>query len=689
MISIPFEEYEKDIEAGKLKERKNEIHEIFTNSNQHCTEEEYVLIEENLHIACTEGDIELINIYLNETISNGTKNLLFKIDRKTQTASLFRVNDENTEDIIIPRTVQHDSTEYLVTSVIGTVQENIKSIKFSENSAIETFYGTAFGYSEIEEIYFPASLKELKEGWCSDTDYLKKISVSPMNNHFVFKEDKYLLGKSDSNQDEFDILLFARRDIEEISIPSNIKIISSYAFANCDNLIKVEIPPNSNLQAIERYAFISTNINEIFIPPKVSKICNHAFKLCENLTKITIPPDSNLQTIEENAFSFSFIEEIYFPSSLKELDKSWCSDVTDLRRIIISPSNGQFVFKDDKYLLGKSNPNSKEFDTLLFASRDIKEIVIPSSIKIISSYAFENCQNFTKVELSPNSKLETIEKDSFRNSKIFGISFPASLRELKEGWCNFTSNLINLNISPMNGEFIFKEDKYLLGKSNPNINEFDTLLFARRDIDEIVIPSSVKIISSYAFQDCRNLNKVEIPPNSNLQTIEKFAFASSSIEEIFLPSKVLKICEFAFFCCINLKKIEIPPNSNLETIESRAFSNSSIEEICIPSKVSIICDSAFDNCAYLTKFGISENSALQIIESNAFYNSKISDFFIPSKVSKIHTNAFIFCFNLQIVEISENSRLKSIPFSSFHECSEFIFMIPSSLRKLFHLNNSI
>ena len=170
------------------------------------------------------------------------------------------------------------------------------------------------------------------------------------------------------------------------------------------------------------------------------------------------------------------------------------------------------------------------------------------------------------------------------------------MRELKEGWCNFTSNLININISPLNDQFIFKDDKYLFGKSNPNSNVFDTLLFARRDIKEIVIPSSIKIISSYdAFQDCRNLNKVEIPPNSKLQAIEKFAFTSSSIEEIFLPSKVLKICEFAFFCCINLKKIEIPPNSNLETIESHAFSNSSIEEIFIPSKVSIICDNAFDN----------------------------------------------------------------------------------------------
>lgn len=63
------------------------------------------------------------------------------------------------------------------------------------------------------------------------------------------KENKYLLGKSDPNNDEFDILLFASRDIEKISIPSNIRIISSYAFNYCLSLKKVEIPLNSNLES--------------------------------------------------------------------------------------------------------------------------------------------------------------------------------------------------------------------------------------------------------------------------------------------------------------------------------------------------------------------------------------------------------------------------------------------------------
>ena len=132
-------------------------------------------------------------------------------------------------------------------------------------------------------------MKELKEGWCYEATKLNKIIISPSNDQFIFKEDKYLLGKTNNNNDEFDILLFASRNIEEISIPSNIKIISSSAFYNCTNLTKIEIPSNSNLQTIESYAFSKSNIKEISIPSNVSKICESAFSYCENLIKIEIP----------------------------------------------------------------------------------------------------------------------------------------------------------------------------------------------------------------------------------------------------------------------------------------------------------------------------------------------------------------------------------------------------------------
>ena len=100
--------------------------------------------------------------------------------------------------------------------------------------------------------------------------------------------------------------------------------------------------------------------------------------------KITLKVGLSQDTDEANFWSDdATFEEIYFPASLKELGVGWCCGIEKLNKIIISPMNGQFIFKDDKYLLGKSDENEEEFNNLLFVGRDINEFFIPSNIKII------------------------------------------------------------------------------------------------------------------------------------------------------------------------------------------------------------------------------------------------------------------------------------------------------------------
>ena len=320
-FKIPVDQYKKDIDSLLSKEKKEKILDLLTNSNQLHSEDEFKEISYKLHDACKLGDIDLIQIYLSETIVNHTKDLTFKIDRRKKTASLFKIN--NIAHVVIPRTFQYESTEYLITSITGT-DWNIKSIKFLEDSAVNTIFYRSFSYSKIEEIYFPTSLRELREGWCAGTNKLTKIIISPLNDQFTFNEDKYLLGKTDPTREEFDKLLFVRRDIKKFSIPSYIKIISSYAFSHsnieeifissnvsticedafyfCENLKKVEISPNSNLQTIGSYAFSETNIEEIYIPSKVSTICEYAFSDCQNLRIIEIAEESGLKSISFSDF---------------------------------------------------------------------------------------------------------------------------------------------------------------------------------------------------------------------------------------------------------------------------------------------------------------------------------------------------------------------------------------------------
>ena len=108
VIHIPINEYEKDLNTKFSKDKKKEIRELLTNHNQLHSQNELNEISELLHEACKKGDIELIIIYLNETIESEANDLTFKINKINKTALLFKINNKQIKDFIVPRTVIHE-----------------------------------------------------------------------------------------------------------------------------------------------------------------------------------------------------------------------------------------------------------------------------------------------------------------------------------------------------------------------------------------------------------------------------------------------------------------------------------------------------------------------------------------------------------------------------------------------------
>ena len=147
--------------TGSSTDKKERILDLFRNHNVLRSADEFFQVEYKLHFVCREGGLELIKILLSETIENDSKDFLFKIDKTNKAASLFKVN-QKLEHLNIPRTVQHNMNEYLVTS-ISNIKSKIKTIEFEEDSAIKTIYGNSFNDSDVEEIYLPKSLTELKD----------------------------------------------------------------------------------------------------------------------------------------------------------------------------------------------------------------------------------------------------------------------------------------------------------------------------------------------------------------------------------------------------------------------------------------------------------------------------------------------------------------------------------------------
>lgn len=133
------------------------------------------------------------------------------------------------------------------------------------------------------------------------------------------------------------------------------------------------------------------------------------------------------------------------------------------------------------------------------------------------------------------------------------LRIPSSVTELKDGWCYQTLKLIKIEVMPGNKLFsLYNKDEFLLEKSDPDLDIYNVLLFAQRDVKEVVIPSFITRIAQCSFIYCKNLHTFKFAENSQIQTIEKDTFSDSSLEQIKIPSNTIFIKDSAFENCEKL-----------------------------------------------------------------------------------------------------------------------------------------
>lgn len=141
------------------------------------------------------------------------------------------------------------------------------------------------------------------------------------------------------------------------------------------------------------------------------------------------------------------------------------------------------------------------------------------------------------------------------------------------------------------------------------------------NLEEVLLPSTLKVIGTGAFCNCKNLKSVELP--NTLERIDRFAFKNcKEIENIILPKSLKTIERSAFYGCSKLKSITIP--SKITKIDKNTFAKcKELTSIEFSSNVSMIDLSAIDNCENLNKVVIN-NKKCKIKCSNSLNNSKIT-----------------------------------------------------------------
>lgn len=205
-----------------------------------------------------------------------------------------------------------------------------------------------------------------------------------------------------------------------------IKKICYPCFTHNKHIKNISFANDSEIQTIGNKSFNGSSIEQITIPKSIENLEYDCFSDCTNLKIIEIPEDSQLIYFGLNAFNHTLIKNIFIPKKINKLDT--LISTSNIINFSISKENENFKYDDNyKIIIGKDGSN--EFTNLIYVHRDAKEIIIPSFVKKINSYAICYCKNLKRIEYEPNSQLSTIEEDFLFESSITNIIFPSQTND--------------------------------------------------------------------------------------------------------------------------------------------------------------------------------------------------------------------------------------------------------------------
>ena len=354
---------------------------------------------------------------------------------------------------------------------------------------------------------------------------------------------------------------------------------------------------------------------ELAISESVKEIGFCAFIRCAGLTGIRMA--ENIISIGENAFqNCEGLVSVNIPGSVKNIGQLAFAYCSSLKNIIISE--------------GVENIGIAAFGYCT----NLNSITVPSSVKNMEKQTFYRCTNLTSVELSEGIKnipqSMFYECENLRNLKI-----PESVIEI-EKWA-------------FRGCTSFKS----VGSSGSGAS--------------LEIPYTIKKLGMYVFQNCTNLESVD------------------------LPKGVISIDECAFANCINITSIKLP--STVTTIGNYAFHTcENITNMVIPKNVANIGESIFYNCKNLRSIEVEEENTKYYSEGNCVIEDVTNTLVIgcassiipkDGSVTNIGNRAFYGCVSLTNIEIPET--ITSIGNVAFGNCESLTSInIPASVTNIPH-----
>ena len=355
--------------------------------------------------------------------------------------------------------------------------------------------------------------------------------------HYVILGSHYSTSKDKIGESVF----YACSSLTSITLPPLVTEIGNSAFYDCRGLTSLILP--SGVTKIGNSAFSGcSGLTSLTLPSGVTEIGNSAFSGCSGLTGLTLP--SSVTEIGNSAFSgCSGLTSLTLPSGVTRIGSSAFKNC-GLKEV------GIYINGDLETYLAKGHPNIDVECGIKYYLNDkeIKNVMIPSSVTSLGCYAF---QNSCLTSISLPSSLAFVGDGAFKNcSSLASITF--------------SSGLVSIGSSVFSG---------------------------CSGLTSLILPFGLNSIGSYAFAECRNLTRITLP--ASLSSIADYAFENcSNIASLTIPFGVTKIGDYAFSDCSRLTSLTIP--SSVKSLGDYAFQKcSSLQSIYVSWSIPISVGKTF------------------------------------------------------------------------------------------------
>lgn len=417
---------------------------------------------------------------------------------------------------------------------------DLATLNFAANGKDLTFGENAFkNCSSLETVNIPANVSKIP-GVFSGCSSLTAVNVDPASTYFT-SEDGVVY---DINKTE--IIFFPSAKSGEFTLPATLTTIPNGVFQGVSGLTKLTI--GNAITSIGDYAFAGASIPEIVFQGEATGslvIGEGAFSGAE-LGTLTLP--AHTVSVGNNAFYEVSATEIVLNEGLETLGDYafWAADIA-----LTVPASvktiGAYCFGGiaggswdpscfPAVTLAVENSKLETIgDYAFYENENVKELVIPASVKTIGAYAFYGCRKISSVTFDGTSSLETIGAYAFAASS-----------------------------------------NYYAGP-----------------LSEITIPASVTLVGDGAFEYTR-VETVIFEDGAKELVIGKYAFAQTdSLTTVKLPNRLTTLSDGVFrFAGYNYYlentltvTIEGEGESKLTTIGNECFANSMIASFHIPKSV--------------------------------------------------------------------------------------------------------